>query len=419
MQIDSLTVRNYRCISEIKLENIAPITIFVGRNNTGKSAMLEAVALATTGYATWYDSLDTDILSSIIHRRGGGDYADMMIKLGEKRAEISGSGNNFKADLLITRNIENLSDEVASLIYSTLNQHLEGNNVKFNRAMDRYLTELPLDKKELFFGLLQEYSEWLRKNVSNLFKIIISYKSNLNNESEFALLGYSEELKNFVKDNTRKINEIFALRDRAKKPKMFKPVIFQIDELIRSQSQSKSNTLFLLDSSILFFQNLMKRLTRSGKLISLIEFLKDNINYFEDIREANKNFLIFLKGLNRPVPLEAMGDGFRIKLILLSAIANIKKGIALMEEPENNLHPGYMSLVANQIVKTAATKEVQYFISTHSLEFIKFLLEEDSSLVKIVRMYRMEDEPEIDYEILSDTEAIEEYKVLKMDLRGI
>lgn len=104
---------------------------------------------------------------------------------------------------------------------------------------------------------------------------------------------------------------------------------------------------------------------------------------------------------------------------MLSAIANLKSGIAVLEEPEKNLHPGYMGIVANQIIETATTNEVQYFISTHSLDFIKFLLEANSSLIKIVRMYRIEDEPEIDYEILTDTEAIEEYKVLNMDLRGI
>ncbi len=163
----------------------------------------------------------------------------------------------------------------------------------------------------------------------------------------------------------------------------------------------------------------MNRLTKNGEIISLITFLKEQINYFEDIREVNKSFLIFLKGLDKPVPLEAMGDGFRIKLILLSAIANLNQGIAVMEEPENNLHPGYMGIVANQIIETAATNKVQYFISTHSFNFIKFLLEANSSLIKIVRIYRIEDESEIDYEILTGTEAIEEYKVLKMDLRGV
>lgn len=52
----------------------------------------------------------------------------------------------------------------------------------------------------------------------------------------------------------------------------------------------------------------MTRLTQSGELINLIAFLKKYISYFEDIRETNKNFLIFLKGLTKPVPLEAMGD---------------------------------------------------------------------------------------------------------------
>lgn len=193
MPIDSLTVRNYRCISEIKLENLTPITLFVGRNNTGKSAMLEAIALASSGDAVWYDSLDNDLLRSIIQRRGGWDYADMMIKLGEKNAEISVSGNKFKGHLLITRGIENLSDETDSLLYTTLNKYLDDFN--FDRKMIRYLTRLPPDKKDSLSSLSHDYSEWLRKNILKLFKVIISYQSNLNNKPEFALLGHSEELK--------------------------------------------------------------------------------------------------------------------------------------------------------------------------------------------------------------------------------
>lgn len=152
MQIDSLKVRNYRCISEIQLENIASITLFVGRNNTGKSAMLEAVALASTGDAVWYDSLDTDLLRSIIQRRGGWDYADLMIKLGELRAEISVTGDQFKGDLLITRSTEHLPSEFDSLIYTPLNKYLD--DFEFEKRMMRYLAKLPSDKKKFGFSLL-------------------------------------------------------------------------------------------------------------------------------------------------------------------------------------------------------------------------------------------------------------------------
>ena len=114
-----------------------------------------------------------------------------------------------------------------------------------------------------------------------------------------------------------------------------------------------------------------------------------------------------------------MGDGFRVKLWMLLAITSVKNGIIVMEEPENNLHPGYMSLIANQIVKTAAQGKIQYFISTHSMEFIQFLLEANSNLIKIVRLYRFEDEPEVDYEILDAKDALEEFQELQLDLRGI
>jgi AAA15 family ATPase/GTPase len=175
----------------------------------------------------------------------------------------------------------------------------------------------------------------------------------------------------------------------------------------------------MLTPSIQYLKELQRRLAKSGDLINLINMMRTRISYFTDIREVDENFLVFVKGLSRPFPLEAMGDGFRAKLAILSAIATVKRGVALMEEHEIRLHPGYMSLIANQIAETAVDGDIQYIISTHSLDFLEFLLEVNAELVKVVRMYREEGTSEIDYEVLDGKEALEELNVLKMDLRGV
>jgi predicted ATP-dependent endonuclease of OLD family len=65
LHIDKVQIRNYRCISKLEIDQLAPITILVGRNNTGKSALLEALALASTADAGWHDSLDHETSMSI------------------------------------------------------------------------------------------------------------------------------------------------------------------------------------------------------------------------------------------------------------------------------------------------------------------------------------------------------------------
>ena len=76
-----------------------------------------------------------------------------------------------------------------------------------------------------------------------------------------------------------------------------------------------------------------------------------------------------------------------------------------------------MSAVAEQIAKAAARKEGQFIISTHSLDFLRFLLETDAKLIKVIRMFLIEKTGEIDYEILSGEEALERMRDLEEDLR--
>ncbi|MHA1263649.1 MAG: AAA family ATPase [Candidatus Helarchaeota archaeon] len=414
MAINSLTIRNFRCISELKIDKVTPITIFVGRNNTGKSALLEAIALAVSGGTAWFDSLGNDLIESIVEKRGGWEYVDLMIKLGETSADISAIGENFKGYLQITKEIENIRDKNSSTAFSKINDYIEKLLLKLKNRLNEYFQDFPEKQEDMLIDIINNAIQWLDENIWHEFKTFIYFYEEMTDKSEIALIGKTGKLNDFLKNTLSEIKDL--LRNRHF---IIKPFNFKIENLIRSSLPRKGSILFLSNPTIQFFKKLQRQLTKEGDLIDFIKVIKKRINYFEDIREIDKKFFVFIKGLKNPIPLEAMGDGFYAQLTILSAIATVKNGIILMEEPENKLHPGYMSLIANQIIETAVQGDLQYFISTHSIEFIQFLLEANPELVKIVRMYMIEDESEIDYEILDGREALEEFKELKMDLRGI
>jgi hypothetical protein len=71
------------------------------------------------------------------------------------------------------------------------------------------------------------------------------------------------------------------------------------------------------------------------------------------------------------------------------------------------------------MVETASGELIQYVISTHSLDFLEFLLKSNPELIQVIRLYRNEKDSKIDYEILSGKEAYGDLENLKMDLRGI
>ncbi|MHA1230966.1 MAG: AAA family ATPase [Candidatus Helarchaeota archaeon] len=53
MKIKELKVENYHCINKFEIKKVKLITIFVGRNNTGKSSILESLALVISGENCW------------------------------------------------------------------------------------------------------------------------------------------------------------------------------------------------------------------------------------------------------------------------------------------------------------------------------------------------------------------------------
>ncbi len=58
--IEKITIENYKSIQQLKLE-LGRITVLIGANGSGKSNILEAIAL---GSATANDKLDNEFLSS-------------------------------------------------------------------------------------------------------------------------------------------------------------------------------------------------------------------------------------------------------------------------------------------------------------------------------------------------------------------
>lgn len=399
LQVSSIQINNYRPISSIKLEELKPITVFVGRNNVGKSAILEGIALATTARYGWYDSLGKDIISQIIIKRGGYDHADTMIKVNEIEASISISGIDVKRKINISKNIISLSDESSSKISHDVNEYLDSLIRRYGtRSVIRTIDDQRIRRREEDPIAINKIN-LLKDNIWEYFPIFIEHIDDLFANIEYTAIS-GDKLSN-------EISSIFEER------------VIGIKNLFKSSKTNRSNTTFLLTTSLEYLRELQKRLAINGKLLNLIKNLREKIYYLEDIRQIDNQFLIFFKGIDKPLPIESTGDGFRAELSMFSAIATMDKGIIIMEEPECRLHPGFIDSVVKEIIRTAEDEQIQYFISTHSLEFIEYLLDENPNLIKIVRMYRDDVSGEIDYEIFTGEMALEEINTLKLDLRGV
>ncbi len=57
LPLDSLLIRRFRCFEDLEIEKLGRVNLFVGRNNVGKTALLEAIWLYAAGFGAIKDIL--------------------------------------------------------------------------------------------------------------------------------------------------------------------------------------------------------------------------------------------------------------------------------------------------------------------------------------------------------------------------
>jgi predicted ATP-dependent endonuclease of OLD family len=104
--------------------------------------------------------------------------------------------------------------------------------------------------------------------------------------------------------------------------------------------------------------------------------------------------------------------------MMLSGIRQAANGIAIVEEPENHLHPGYQHLFVEQILSMSRKHNIQIFMTSHSYDLVEELANQSkrSGSVQISRMTKNEEAHEIHN--YSSKDALEVMTKLKIDLRG-
>lgn len=109
----------------------------------------------------------------------------------------------------------------------------------------------------------------------------------------------------------------------------------------------------------------------------------------KDVGEERSSTSYTKKLCELPV-LENQGDGMRSFAGILFDVFTSQKTITMIDEPEAFLHPPQARLLGRMLVKNKPNDR-QFFISTHSEDFLKGLLDADSENVRIVRIERNDD----------------------------
>lgn len=394
------------------------INIFVGRNNTGKSSALEATSLALSATNGFKDTAQDDLLARIIHRRIPKQWSKGLamqryfIRLGNKEGHVylEVDGNTLQADFQIIE--EGVPESNAG--------------DKFLEFVERYSSEKSIEARRIIDAMsraLHRRESVRQRTISETFKTI--------DELPFR----EKSFKEIVEAQKREL-----INDLLSYPKLFiigrsggeiiSEVTYAIEPLEKGIEKAERYDVFFKHNQVIpvIFKmsnlneaeevtGLLGGLVRSNKQEEAMRLIKNDVEYFKDLREVSGELLCNLT--SGTMPLSFLGDGF-IALLHITFMSVLAEGGAVfVEEPETCLHPGFLDVVARQIVNSA--ERTQLFIATHSAELLEALLEigkDNLELFKIVRFYRMFD-GELSYEILEGKEAADEIFEIKSDLRGI
>lgn len=105
--------------------------------------------------------------------------------------------------------------------------------------------------------------------------------------------------------------------------------------------------------------------------------------------ESERAAIVKLEGSAKPLPLNSMGDGMVRILQLLLALVPAKGGVYLVDEFENGLHYSIQDKVWELIFTLAAAQDIQVFAATHSWDCIEAFRNVANRLAESAVLFRV------------------------------
>jgi hypothetical protein len=110
---------------------------------------------------------------------------------------------------------------------------------------------------------------------------------------------------------------------------------------------------------------------RQGEILPALQILEPRLQRLALVPLAGESVIHGDIGLPKLVPIPFMGEGMRRVLSIVLAIANAPGGVVLIDEIENGLHYSVMKDVWKAIAVAARQMDVQIFATTNSWEGIQ------------------------------------------------
>ena len=343
--LTSLQVKNYRNLKDFKLDSLVQVNLITGKNNTGKTSLLEAVAIyASKGSFSFVVEL----------LRSHGEYFRI---------------EDDNASHLIALNMEALSS-----LFSDWKIGFEINNTISIVGIDKEATiEIP-DNSNFVEIKFVKYDENIDSDTENAG--VVNKRLVISDYDENNMDDYKTGL--YISTGDR--NQLIVLERNIFFPRLIGKVLNSNKiEFIKTNSIDRDNNAVLFDNIALtdkekFIIDALKIIEPSTERIA-----------FVGKGSRDRSAVIKLSKRNEVLPLRNMGDGINRILTIILALVNCENGFLLIDEFENGLHYTVQKQLWSVIFKLAKRLNIQVFATTHSEDCISSfeqVLSENKKTVK-------------------------------------
>lgn len=406
-RITSVEIKGFKGIESLQID-ASRVNLVTGRNNTGKTSLLEAIALAfdPTKLTEFSGNLDT-----LIHAKH--DRARIVVECdsGTRCLELKHPDEETAREILV----DSLA-EASSRISNRLRREFE-------------LTEVPSDT------LRERVEQNIAENVGD---------DDINRaRGRMMVVTLSGETNRFVVSGGEWISVLADAADEAVKGyigeeapgdstefdagmvSMGTYMQLENDRFLDGDPPVSDSVSFIDTPDLTALPSKKDDEADAVKIDDIEEFLIEN-EIVDDLRSFNLESLVFESdsGEKYSVPYEFMGDGFKAIIgILWELLDDETSGeIALLEEPGVHMHPGYIRELIYFLITIAREDDTQLFVTTHNNDFIndffaENLTEEEQAFLK--REFSLIQMQPDAADVMSYAEAEESLKKLHLDLRGL
>lgn len=341
--IKSIEIKNFKSLSACHVSNLSRVNLFVGKNNIGKSSLLEALSLfLAEGSPRW--------ISNLLESRG--------LETFFRSYGSESRGEEMQANIATLYTGRNIGGFMRDPLVISATDH-KGDDIKVILKLGSRMYKMAQNEYgELVERLIYVEPDDVDMSQSQTPGLIVYF----NNEVQFYPFARFD-----AKIRTENVKVPRKNFEFVRPSSIFSPYNAELFDRIAMTDMQPWLVMSL---------NIIDPRIRD------VNFLQDPLSLSErrpaSMRISQRVPIVVLNGDDARYPLRSMGDGVNRLLTIVLSMLNCKGGVLLVDEFENGLHYTALCQLWKMIFKLARELDIQVFVTSHSNDCIRSFIEADT-----------------------------------------